>query len=109
MPSLQRHSYAALCGVSEHAMLRCLAVRPDISHVSLCLDNDARGAQAAGRLEALLQENTGIRAEILTPVYKDWNVDLQHCQRAGPEFSEAMDTTAAFDAPAYPHMAMEEL
>lgn len=105
----QRHSYAALCGVAEHAMLRCLAMRPDISHVSLCLDNDARGDDAAGRLEALLQENTSVQTEVLTPVYKDWNVDLQHCLGAGPEFSEAMDSTAAFESPAYPHMAMEEL
>ena len=72
----QRHSYAALAGVSGQAMMNVLAQNPHIQTVALCLDNDPAGLAAAHRLTALLHENgyTDVRQEL--SFYKDWNEDL---------------------------------
>ena len=73
----QQHSYVALCGVAEHAMLKRLEVEWDIFEVCLCLDNDEAGQLATERLTARLNELGGYDVERLCPKRKDWNDDLK--------------------------------
>ena len=47
----QKHSYVALCGTSEHAMLWMLEQNPQIRKVALCLDHDEAGIEASGQHE----------------------------------------------------------
>ena len=46
----KEHSYVSLCGTSEHAMLWMLEKDPRLQKVVLCLDHDAAGIEATGRL-----------------------------------------------------------
>ena len=71
----QRHSYVALCGVGCQAMLWMLEQCPQISHVSLCLDNDEAGYKASERLKNQLAEK-GYASERRISQRKDWNDDL---------------------------------
>ena len=73
----QAHSYAALCGTSEHAMLWMLEQNPHIRNVLLCLDHDEAGIEACGRLTEILQDHGYSRATVLRPEHKDWNEDLK--------------------------------
>ena len=73
----QAHSYAALCGTSAHAMLWMLERNPAIRRVGLCLDHDAPGIEAAGRLEDILREKGYRTVQRFLPEYKDWNEDLK--------------------------------
>ena len=73
----QAHSYAALCGTSEHAMLWMLEQNPGIQNVLLCLDHDEAGIEANGRLAEILRGHGYSRVSILQPEHKDWNEDLK--------------------------------
>ncbi len=73
----QEHSYTALCGTSEHAMLWMLEQNPGIRSVCLCLDHDEAGIEASGRLAEILHERGYHDVGILQPEYKDWNEDLR--------------------------------
>lgn len=73
----QRHSYVALCGTSEHAMLWMLEQNPGIRTVCLCLDHDAAGIEAGGRLTDFLWERGYDDIEVLQSEYKDWNEDIK--------------------------------
>lgn len=73
----QQHSYVCLCGVAEHALLQMLKEHPDIQNVCLCLDHDAAGIEAAGRLEEILREQSRAEVSSLKPRHKDWNEDLK--------------------------------
>ena len=44
----REHSYVALCGTSEQAMLWMLEKDPRLQRVVLCLDHDAAGIEATG-------------------------------------------------------------
>ena len=72
----QEHSYVALCGVGEQAMLWTLAQHPDLRQVLLCLDHDKAGIEAAGRLTDVLSAR-GVSVSVLQPERKDWNEDLK--------------------------------
>ncbi|WP_313180835.1 DUF3991 and toprim domain-containing protein [Lacrimispora sp.] len=72
----QNHSYVALCGVSEYAMLKMLEMHPHLIHVVLCLDHDEAGIEAAEKYQDLLSEK-GISCEREISVYKDWNEDIK--------------------------------
>lgn len=52
----QRHSYVALCGVAEHALLQQLADNPHIQKAGLCLDHDEAGINAVKRVTKMLSE-----------------------------------------------------
>ena len=86
----QSHSYAACCGVSDAGMWRMFKDNPNIDKVSLCLDNDEPGQEAAHRIRQKLFEK-GIQSEILVPIRKDWNEDRQAAcgtvLRSSAEFS----------------------
>lgn len=72
-----RHSYVALCGTAEHAMLWMLEQNPKIRTVCLCLDHDAAGIEASGRLTDILWEHGYDSVEVLRSEYKDWNEDIK--------------------------------
>lgn len=70
-------SYVALCGTSEQAMLWMLEQEPRLRTVRLCLDHDAAGIEAAGRLADALRERGYEDVSVLRPEYKDWAEDLK--------------------------------
>ena len=73
----QVHSYAALCGTSEHAMLWMLGQNPGIQSALLCLDHDEAGIEASGRLTEILRGHGYRCISVLQPEHKDWNEDLK--------------------------------
>lgn len=72
----QRHSYVALCGVSEYALLKMLELHPNLDRVVLCLDHDEAGIEASEKYQDLLTEK-GILCERELSEYKDWNEDIK--------------------------------
>lgn len=79
------HSYVALCGVSEYAMLKMIELNSHLNNVVLCLDHDEAGIEASEKYQDLLSEK-GITCEIEQSIYKDWNEDIKanHGQSAIP-------------------------
>lgn len=73
----QSHSYTALCGTSEHAMLWMLEQNPNIRNILLCLDHDEAGIEANGRLTEILRGHGYSCISVLQPEHKDWNEDLK--------------------------------
>ena len=73
----QAHSYVALCGLGEQAMLWMLEQNPPSRQVLLCLDRDRAGMEAAARLTDRLRERGYTQVSVLQPEQKDWNEDLQ--------------------------------
>jgi len=82
----KQHSYVALCGVAEHAMLKTLELHPHLQEVVLCLDHDEAGIEAAGRLTEILAEKGYDKVGTLWSQHKDWNEDIKarHGQDAIP-------------------------
>lgn len=72
----QAHSYVALCGLSEQAMMKQLDNNENLTTVVLCLDNDTAGQKACDKFEKLLAQR-GIAVTKLLPTLKDFNEDLQ--------------------------------
>ena len=72
----QEHSYVALCGVSEQAMLRMLENNPNLNHVILCLDHDAAGIESSEKFQDILYEKN-IKCSRLLSKCKDWNEDIK--------------------------------
>ena len=72
----QNHSYVALCGVSAAPIHHLLETQPQLQDVTLCLDNDKAGHNAARRIagELLNEWNVTVSAEF--PTLKDWNDEL---------------------------------
>lgn len=72
----QDHTYAALCGVSAMPIHHLLDTQPQLEEVTLCLDNDEAGRNAARRIagELLREWNVTVSAEF--PSQKDWNDEL---------------------------------
>ena len=72
----QSHTYVALCGVSAAPIHRLLETQPQLEEVTLCLDNDEAGHNAARRIggELLREWNVTVSAEF--PSQKDWNDEL---------------------------------
>ncbi len=93
----QRHNYVALCGTSEHAMLWMLEQHPGIRMVCLCLDHDAAGIEANGRLTDILREHGYDGVEVLQSEYKDWNEDIK--ARHGLPAQEAEEQPQLIVAP----------
>ena len=76
----KKHSYVALCGLSEQAMLKQLDNNQSLTTVVLCLDNDSAGQKAADKFAKLLVERE-VTVKRLLPNLKDFNEDLQEQQR----------------------------
>ena len=77
----QSHSYVALCGLSEQAMMKHLDTNENLKTVVLCLDNDTAGNKAAEKFEKLLAERD-LTVTRIVPVLKDFNEDLIEQQKA---------------------------
>ena len=73
----QKHSYIAMNGVYENAVLTALKNHSNLSEVILCVDNDEGGIEAADRLRDILNENGYSNVKRLAAPYKDWNEVLK--------------------------------
>lgn len=73
----QQHSYIAMNGVYENAVLTALKNRSNLSEVVLCTDNDEGGIDAAERLTDILCENGYESVSRIAPQNKDFNEDLK--------------------------------
>ena len=73
----QQHSYVALCGVNDEALMHQLSAHENLREVVLCLDNDEAGHFAAKRISQTLQEK-GYSIAVLQSQSKDWSQDLQN-------------------------------
>lgn len=93
----QQHSYVALCGVGEQAMLRMLEQNPEIQRPILCLDHDSAGIEATGRLKEILAERGYAETAVLQSVHKDWNEDVK--ARCGLEAQSAEEHPQLMAAP----------
>lgn len=91
----QKHSYIAMNGVYENAVLTALKNHSNLSVIMLCVDNDEGGIEAVDRLRDILSENGYSDVKRLAPKYKDWN-----------EVLKAKNGVAAL--PAVPHKRKEE-
>lgn len=81
----KRHSYVSLCGVAEHALLQILSENANIKRIVLCLDHDAAGIEAAGRLSETVEKLGYQEVFLIQSRYKDWNED----RKAGRGISAA--------------------
>ena len=91
----QKHSYIAMNGVYENAVLAALKNHSNLSEVILCVDNDEGGIEAVDRLKDILAEKGYTDVKRLTPEFKDWN-----------EVLKAKNGVKAL--PAVPHKRKEE-
>ena len=73
----QQHSYIAMNGVYENAVLTALKNHSNLSEIILCVDNDEGGIEAVDRLRDILNENGYSNVKRLAPPYKDWNEVLK--------------------------------
>ena len=73
----QKHSYIAMNGVYENAVLTALKNHSNLSEVILCVDNDEGGIEAVNRLRDILNENGYSNVKRFAPLYKDWNEVLK--------------------------------
>ncbi len=91
----QKHSYIAMNGVYENAVLTALKNHSNLSEIILCVDNDEGGIEAVDRLRDILNGNGYSNVKRLAPPYKDWN-----------EVLKAKNGAPAL--PAVPHKRKEE-
>ncbi len=84
----QQHSYIAMNGVYESAVLKALEDHSDLRDVYLCTDNDEGGIEAAERLRDILAEKGYTEIFRLAPQQKDWNEQLK--QHYGAEYLPAV-------------------
>ncbi|HPE95316.1 MAG TPA: DUF3991 and toprim domain-containing protein [Bacillota bacterium] len=85
----QKHSYVALCCVSERAILHRLKVNTKLAKIVLCLDNDNAGEAASERIKAVLAEHGYADVRILKSVNKDWDEDIKSQNGVSPIRAEA--------------------
>ncbi len=84
----QQHSYIAMNGVYESAVLKALENHTDLRSIYLCTDNDEGGIEAAERLRDILHEHGYADIFRIAPQLKDWNECLK--QRYGAEYIPAV-------------------
>ena len=83
----EKHSYIAMNGVYESAVLKALESHKNLDRIYLCTDNDEGGIDAAYRLKDILNENGYTDIYRVTPEHKDFNEDLK--AKHGAEFIPA--------------------
>lgn len=74
----QKHSYLALNGVHENALVQALSDYMNLKTVCLCLDYDIGGIEAADRLSDRLKELGYADIVQEFPEKKDWNEVLKY-------------------------------
>ena len=80
----QKHSYIAMNGVYENAVLTALKNHSNLNEIVLCVDNDEGGIEAVDRLKDILGDNGYTDVKRLAPKFKDWNEDLKAQNGAEP-------------------------
>ena len=78
----QKHSYIAMNGVYENAVLTALKGHKNLSEIVICTDNDIGGIDAADRLTDILRENNYENISRFSPKNKDFNEDLKQLNDA---------------------------
>lgn len=73
----QEHSYIAMNGVYESAVVKALETHENLQHIVICTDNDEGGIDAYDRLNDLLRERGYTNITRIYPIYKDFNEDLK--------------------------------
>ena len=73
----QKHSYVALCSVSERALFHRLTANPNLRKIVLCLDNDNAGISACERIRGILEKKGYSDVRILHSINKDWDEDIK--------------------------------
>lgn len=89
-----KHSYVALCSVSERAILHRLKVNKNIKKVVLCLDHDNAGIAACVRIKDILVQNGYTDVRMLNSVNKDWDEDAKALNGISPIKAESDETEA---------------
>ena len=89
-----KHSYVALCSVSERALLHRLNVNPNLRKVVLCLDNDNAGISACERIKGILENKCYSDVRILRSVNKDWDEDVKAQNGVTPILADNTDIEA---------------
>lgn len=84
----QEHSYIAMNGVYENAVLTALKGHSNLSEIVICTDNDEGGIDAADRLRDILREQGYTKIYRSVPNNKDFNEDLK--QLNGVDFLSAV-------------------
>ena len=84
----QEHSYIAMNGVYENAVLTALKGHSNLSEIIICTDNDVGGIDSADRLSDILKEKGYADIKRILPTNKDWNEDLK--QLNGADFLPAV-------------------
>lgn len=90
----QKHSYVALCSVSERALLHRLEVNPNLQKIVLCLDNDNAGISACERIKVILENKGYSDVRILHSVNKDWDEDVKAQNGVTPIPADTTDVEA---------------
>ena len=80
----QQHSYIAMNGVYENAVLEALKCHSNLDEVVLCTDNDVGGIDAADQLRDILCENEYTNIFRIIPRNKDFNEDLKELHGLTP-------------------------
>ena len=75
----KKHSYIALCGLSEQSLFKTLESNPELLHVVLCLDHDSAGIEASEKIKDMLDEKS-LSYSQLQSQFKDWNEDVKASQ-----------------------------
>ena len=73
----KNHSYIAMNGVYERALLKALESHSDLKYIYLCTDNDEGGIEATERLSDILHAKNYSNIFRILPQNKDWNEDLK--------------------------------
>lgn len=73
----KNHSFIAMNGVYESALLKALESHSDLKSIYLCTDNDEGGIEAAERLRDILRAKNYENVFRILPQNKDWNEDLK--------------------------------
>ena len=73
----QQHSYIAMNGVYENAVLTALEHHSSLDEIVLCTDNDEGGIDAVDRLTDILKEHGYENISRIAPENKDFNEDLK--------------------------------
>lgn len=73
----QQHSYIAMNGVYENAVLTALEHHSSLDEIILCTDNDEGGIDAVDRLTDILKEHGYENISRIIPENKDFNEDLK--------------------------------
>ena len=83
-------------------MLWMLEKDPGLQKVVLCLDHDAAGIEASGRLTDILGEHGYTQVSVQRPEYKDWDEDLKALNGQPPSLPSSIPSSGrrSLSAPA---------